>query len=154
MKIAEFLLPGMKKIIIFIIVLAIGAWVAQNYTNFKAIDLAKKYYQQIDFNEAKTWLTSFNIPGLSSEKKLPDPELRLNVFIRDGVFLPNKSPLKQGAKVTWYNEDTKPHTVTGEGWGSPELAPGKAYTKTFDLPGTYAYHCTLHPSMRGEIIIN
>ncbi len=143
----------MKKIIIFIIVIVIGAWAAQNYTNFKAIDLAKKYYQQADLSKAPGWLENFNISNWFGDKKLPDPEKRLNVFIRDNIFLPNKNALQQGAKVTWYNEDTKSHTVTGEGWGSAELAPGKAYTKTFDLPGTYAYHCSLHPSMKGEIII-
>jgi len=143
----------MKKIIIFIIVVVIGAWAAQNYTEFKAIDLAKKYYQQIDMAKAQDWLKDFNVSGLFGKKELPDPEKRLNVFIRDGVFLPNMNALSKGARITWYNEDTKPHTVTGEGWGSPELAPGKAYTKTFDLPGTYDYYCTLHPSMTGKIII-
>jgi len=143
----------MRKIIIFIIVVVIGAWAAQSYTNFKAIDLAKKYYQQVDLSRTPGWLGKIDISNWFGEKKIPDPELRLNIFIRDGIFLPNKSPLKQGAKVTWYNEDAKPHTVTGDGWGSPELAPGKAYTRTFDLPGTYAYHCTLHPSMKGELII-
>ena len=144
----------MKKIIIFIIVVAIGAWVAQNYTNFKAIDLAKKYYQQVDLSKASAWLKNIDIPNPLADKKLPDPDMRLNVFIRDNVFLPNKNGLQKGAKVTWYNEDANPHTVTGEGWGSPELAPGKAYTKTFDLPGIYDYHCTLHPSMKGEITIS
>jgi len=144
----------MKKIIIFIIVVLIGAWAAQNYTNFKAIDLAKKYYQQVDLSKAQGWLESFNMPSFFGEKKLPDPEKRLNVFIRENGFLPNKNGLQKDAKVTWYNEDTKSHTITGEGWGSAELAPGKAFSKTFDLGGTYNYFCSSHPSEKGEIIIS
>ena len=134
----------MKKLIIFIIIIIAAAWGLQNYTNFKAIDYVKTYWQNID-------LSKINVL-LNSPKETPDPEKQLNVFIRDSKFIPNLNAVKVGIKVTWFNEDTKTHTVTGEDWGSGEIAPGKAYSKTFDAAGEYQYHCSIHPSMTGEII--
>ena len=143
-----------KKIILFILVILIGAWALQNYTSFKAFDLAKNYYEQIDLSKISTWAEDFNVSDWFGEKKLPNPEKQLNIFIRENIFLPNKAVSKAGVKVIWYNEDTRPHTVTGESWGSEEIAAGKAFSKTFDLAGTYTYFCSLHPSEKGEIIVS
>lgn len=142
-----------KKLIVFVIIVLIGAWALQNYTSFKALDLAKNYYQQVDLSKISTWAEDFNISNWFGGKKIPDPEKQLNVFIRDGIFLPNKSAVKKGIKITWYNEDIKAHTITGEGWGSAEILAGKAFSKNFDLPGTFSYHCLIHPSEKGEIIV-
>ena len=134
----------MKKLIISIIIVIIAAWGLQNYTGFKAIDLAKGYWQKVDLSKIGIFL---------KDKKTPDPEKQLNIFIRDGIFVPNLNAARTGIKVIWMNEDSKTHTVTGEGWGSGEIAPGKAYSKTFDAAGDYKYHCSIHPSMTGEIIV-
>lgn len=141
----------MKKIIFFIIIVLLVGWALQNYTGFKALDyaraklsFAKTYWQKIDWSKLKVF---------SSEKTAPDPEKQLNIFIRDSKFIPNFNAVRAGAKTTWLNEDTKTHTVTGENWGSGEIAPGKAYSKIFDAAGDYKYHCSIHPSMTGEIIV-
>ncbi len=134
----------MKKIIFFIIIVLLAGWVLQNYTSFKALDYAKTYWRSVDWSKLNIF---------SNEKTMPDPEKQLNIFIRDSKFIPNLNAVKIGIKVTWFNEDDKNHTVTGEGWGSGEIAPGKAWSKTFDTAGDYKYHCSLHPSMTGEIIV-
>jgi plastocyanin len=36
---------------------------------------------------------------------------------------------------------------------SGTLANGAAYQFTFTQPGTFTYHCTIHPSMTGTIIV-
>jgi hypothetical protein len=41
--------------------------------------------------------------------------------------------------------------VTGLAFASGELAPGAAFAWTGGPPGAYAYHCTIHPEMTGEI---
>jgi len=143
----------MKKIIFFVIILFVGAWVLQNYTNFKAIDLARGYYQKIDWNQVSVWMKKTGLSDWIGTKD-PAPKKSLDIFIKDNVFSPDKKTIQKGAKVTWYNEDTKSHTITGSGWGSPELLPGEDYSKAFDLPGTYAYHCSLYPSLKGELIIS
>ena len=134
----------MKKIIVYVLAILLAAWALQNYTSFKALDYAKTYWQSADWSKINIF---------SGDKTTPDPEKQLNIFIKNSKFVPNFNGIILGAKVTWFNEDTIKHTVTGEGWGSGEIAPGKAYSKTFDAAGTYKYHCSIHPSMTGEIIV-
>jgi plastocyanin len=38
-------------------------------------------------------------------------------------------------------------------FSSPTLATGATYQFTFTHAGTYAYHCSIHPSMKGTIIV-
>jgi len=143
----------MKKLIILIIIIAVGGWALQNYTSFKALDLAGAYWQKINSQYLQN-IDWSKITTFFGAKSTPDPEKQLNIFIRDSQFIPNLNPVKIGVKVTWFNEDSKAHTVTGDSWGSGEIAPAKAYSKTFDVAGDYKYHCSLHPSMTGEIIVN
>ena len=134
----------MKKAVIFVVIILIAGWYLQNYTNFKAFDLAKDYWQKIDWEKLNVF---------SGDKTTADPEKQLNIFIRDGKFVPSLNAANVGIKITWFNEDSKAHSVSGEGWGSGEIAPGKAWSRTFDVAGDYKYKCSLYPSMTGEIII-
>lgn len=140
----------MKSFILFIIVILILGWLAQNFTDFKAFDYAKDYWKKIDWQKIK----GFKIPGLSGPAPTyPPADKQLNVFIREAGFVPNANAIQKGAKVIWYNEDNKPHTVTGENWGSAELMPGQSFSKVFEISGNYQYHCSLYLSMKGEIIV-
>jgi len=60
--------------------------------------------------------------------------------------------------IEWVNEDSVPHTATSTSvpsgaspFDSGELNPGATFTVTLTVPGTYAYHCTYHSWMIGEI---
>lgn len=57
--------------------------------------------------------------------------------------------------VKWGNADAITHTVTANGasplFNSGNLGKGSTFQFTFDTPGTYAYHCTIHPTMVGTI---
>ncbi|MBU4142989.1 cupredoxin domain-containing protein [Patescibacteria group bacterium] len=141
----------MKKFILYIIIIIVAAWALQTYTSFKALDLAETWWQKIDSQYLQN--IDWSKLNIFSNKKTPDPEKQLNIFIRDNQFIPNFNPVKVGIKVTWFNEDNKNHTVTGDSWGSGEIAPGKAWSKTFDTAGDYKYHCSLYPSMTGEVIV-
>jgi plastocyanin len=56
------------------------------------------------------------------------------------------------------NNDGTPHAIASDA-GSPRafssdsLSTGASYTFTFTQTGTYAYHCSIHPSMKGTIIV-
>ena len=61
-----------------------------------------------------------------------------------------------GATVTVVNSDNVEHTVTADSGNAFNVEIGDAGTATFTAPtqpGTYAYHCTYHPSMHGQLIV-
>jgi plastocyanin len=58
--------------------------------------------------------------------------------------------------VTWTNLDSMaPHTVTADdgSWGSGTLGQGATYSHVFTSPGTYTYHCAVHPYMTGTVVV-
>jgi plastocyanin len=75
--------------------------------------------------------------------------------IKGFSFQPEVLKVKVGAKVTWTNDDTVPHTVTADtnSFASGNLQPGGSFSFTFIRPGTYAYHCSIHPSMHGSVVV-
>jgi plastocyanin len=60
-----------------------------------------------------------------------------------------------GQAVRWNNSDPLGHTITFDGGepGSELINPGGAFVHRFDRPGTFAYHCTPHPFMKGVIVV-
>lgn len=60
-----------------------------------------------------------------------------------------------GTTVEWINRDPLQHTITAEdgSFNSGLVDPGARWRRTFTEPGTYRYHCTPHPFMRGTIIV-
>lgn len=68
-----------------------------------------------------------------------------------------------GATVTWKNLDSTLHTVTsgsnesgksGTIFDSSYLTGGKTFQHAFSSAGTFDYYCTLHPYMKGQIVVN
>jgi nitrite reductase (NO-forming) len=57
--------------------------------------------------------------------------------------------------VVWTNQDNMEHTVTAidKSFDSGLMQPGQTFTWTFTSPGTYTYYCTIHPWMRGTVIV-
>lgn len=76
------------------------------------------------------------------------------VSTRDG-FDPATVEVAVGSEVTWVNGDDTPHTSTAEDgtWDSGNLAEGEEFSFTADEPGTYPYVCDIHPSMKGELVV-
>jgi hypothetical protein len=61
-----------------------------------------------------------------------------------------------GTEVTWVNEDTYAHTVTGVGgtWGDfTELERGDMVSYRFEGNGVYVYSCIIHPGMVGAVVV-
>jgi amicyanin len=77
-----------------------------------------------------------------------------SVEIKNFAFEPKTVTIKVGQTVTWTNQDSVTHTVTGDGGiDSGDLSKGKSYSKTFDTEGTFDYHCSPHPQMTGQVIV-
>jgi len=61
-----------------------------------------------------------------------------------------------GGTVTWTNDDSTEHTVTGVGgaWGSYDvLGPGATVAHDFPVSGVYPYYCAIHPGMAGAVVV-
>jgi len=78
----------------------------------------------------------------------------------DRCYIPSLIVIEKGKQVTWVNEDSAFHSVTSGFYDSPtdlfdsgHLDPFESYTLTFDEVGTYDYFCTLHPWMKGQVIV-
>ncbi len=77
------------------------------------------------------------------------------VQIRDFDYAPRSIEILVGARVTWTNEDAVPHSATDRArrWDTGVLSKGAAGSTTFGEPGSFAYYCTVHPSMTGAVIV-
>jgi plastocyanin len=65
---------------------------------------------------------------------------------------------KVGDVITWTNSDSAPHRVALDDGsctmsGNIDGGGGKA-SLVFSVAGTYPFHCTVHPSMKGTITIS
>lgn len=106
--------------------------------------------------------------GCSSNQTPPAPAATIapqastgggtSITIKNFAFDPTQLTVKTGTVVTWENLDVVPHIVVSD-TGSPtaflsdSLSTGASYKVTFTQPGTYTYHCSIHPSMKGAIIV-
>ncbi len=79
--------------------------------------------------------------------------MTLPVIIENYMFSPQQLSFPKGATVMWTNNDPDPHAIGTDGVfpESPTLEQGQSYSFTFNAIGTYPYHCTFHPSMKGWI---
>ncbi len=109
-------------------------------------------------------ITSSPVPSISSRptptvsvspSKTPTPTHSLqSVTIVNFAYNQQIITVKKGDTVTWTNKDSAPHTVTGDGGlSSPMLSLNATYSFTFNNVGTFNYHCTVHPTMTGTVIV-
>jgi len=70
-------------------------------------------------------------------------------------FTPGTLIVTRGERVTWVNKDPFPHTVTDDNkaFDSGKLAPDVSWSFVARSPGTYTYGCSLHPTMKGTLIV-
>jgi plastocyanin len=75
------------------------------------------------------------------------------------AFSPNPftRSLASDPTVVWVNNDGTVHDIEEDGaalWDSGDMSPNETFSFTFTTPGTYTYHCSIHPGMVGTIVIN
>jgi plastocyanin len=73
----------------------------------------------------------------------------------DGTrFVPETITVKRGDRVTWVNQDPFPHTATADRiFDSKSIPAGASWSYVAREPGKFAYVCTLHPGMKGTLIV-
>ena len=78
-----------------------------------------------------------------------------SVSIENFSFKPGELTVKKGTVVTWTNNDSVTHTVVSDSniFDSGNIDPGATFKHTFDQSGTFTYHCRIHPSMTGKVVV-
>jgi plastocyanin len=77
------------------------------------------------------------------------------VKIDNFSFTPASITIPAGTEVTWTNRDDIPHNVVSDDHSikSKVLDTDEKFTFTFTKPGTYSYFCSLHPKMKGTVVV-
>jgi len=77
------------------------------------------------------------------------------VSIDNFTFAPQALTVKPGTTVTWTNRDEEPHTVAASdgSFHSPGMGTGATFSHTFSSPGKFDYVCSIHPMMRGTVVV-
>lgn len=90
----------------------------------------------------------------------PTPSVGFNgstavVDIRNFAFNPQQITVKNGDKVRWTNNDFVAHKITSDTgiFVSEIIDTGKFFEFIFTSVGEFPYHCAIHPSMTGKIIV-
>ena len=87
-----------------------------------------------------------------------EPETEARVVMIAGQFWPEAVRVRTGGSVVWLNADAVAHTATSAdarlAFDTGSVAPGTASQAiAFDRPGRWAYRCTIHPDLEGEISV-
>ena len=79
----------------------------------------------------------------------------LTATIDNFAFAPKELTVKAGSTVDWTNKDDTPHTVTSDdgAFSSPVMDTDQSFKFTFQKSGKFPYHCKLHPTMTGVVVV-
>ena len=99
--------------------------------------------------------TSTTSPTDSTATTNTAPATANAVSIKSMAFTPKTLKVKVGQTVTWKNDDQFTHTVTSDSsaFNSGNLSNGGTFSFTFTKAGTFPYHCNIHTSMTGEVVV-
>src|SRR6516162_1679098 len=79
-------------------------------------------------------------------------------IIKDYTFVTGGLHVKAGSTITFYNDDVVAHTIADNdptGFVSSPIPAGSSIQLQFpNVPFEWDYHCTIHPAMKGKIIID
>jgi len=77
------------------------------------------------------------------------------VVIEAMQFSPATLEVRAGDTVIWQNKDAFPHTATAENrsFDSGSIAYERSWKYKANKKGVFPYVCSLHPSMKGTLVV-
>jgi len=98
---------------------------------------------------AKDWVFRGSLHFNAASGAVPDG------VMKNYKYLPGTLTITAGQPVTIYNDDVVAHTLTlnDRSIDSLQIKAGSSFSLHIDTPGEYPFHCTIHPSMRGKIVV-
>jgi plastocyanin len=94
--------------------------------------------------------------GVTDNNGNQQPVLTTNVSLRNLAFSPRAIQVSPGATVDFTNNDGTAHNITFSSAsinGATDFSAGSRAIVMPVAPGTYAYHCTIHPGMTGSVVV-
>lgn len=85
------------------------------------------------------------------------PSSEALIAAHDQSFQQPHIEVKAGTTVEWRNTGTTTHRLVrnfGAATVEEVLPPGTTERATFERPGTYEYHCTIHEGMTGTVTVD
>lgn len=71
------------------------------------------------------------------------------------AYKPPTLTIGAGSKVVFSNTSGTAHTATRKGsFTTGRIKAGKSVSIRFSRQGTFRYHCTIHPFMKGKIVVD
>lgn len=106
-------------------------------------------------DRAEATLYLFTLDRQDSVTALAGPTETITMS-QDWRFEPAILSVTPGTTVTWVNSSTIVHAVSLDDprqTASGLIESGQSFSNTFDTPGTFRYHCSPHPGMKGAITV-
>jgi plastocyanin len=78
-----------------------------------------------------------------------------SVVIQNFTFQPQTATINVGESITWLNTDGLNHTATSDSgmFDTGAIPASGNRTVSFSTAGSYAYHCSIHTTMHGTIVV-
>jgi amicyanin len=94
-------------------------------------------------------------PCLAEDGNSADVGPVATVSMEHNTFIPTEITVVPGTTVTWVNNEAMPHTVvdSNKGFRSKTLIKDARFSFTFTTAGDYDYQCSIHPNMKGKVIV-
>ena len=97
--------------------------------------------------------SSGNVASTTTTSSQPVSGNSINIV--NFTFNPGTLTVNVGTTVTWTNNDSTTHRPVSDSgvFDGGNLAPNSIFSFTFNTAGTFPYHCSIHPSMTGTVIV-
>jgi plastocyanin len=98
--------------------------------------------------------TSTTTPTSGSESTASGP---VTITAKNFAFEPSTVNEKAGVPFTFKNADVTVHSLTADdkkSFDTGNVNAGDSAVLDISTPGTYKYHCTIHPTMTGTIKVS
>jgi plastocyanin len=94
-------------------------------------------------------------PCLAEDANIASAGPVATVNMDHNTFIPGEITVAPGTTVTWVNNENMPHTVadSNKAFRSKTLVKDASFSFTFATAGEYDYLCSIHPNMRGKVIV-
>ena len=98
---------------------------------------------------------------LGSFASAAPPTLRITIGTFSPHYFPKLVHIRTGTPISWENRTSTLHSITHDecttgqrcAFDSGPIGPNQTFRIDHLPPGSYPYHCTFHPIMRGILVV-